>query len=201
MAYNIMVKKMNNQELLNSQNYLFQFDQILNQMSSRMLNTPTSDNITINFIKAMIPHHQAAIYMCQNLLRFTSYPPLENIARQIIRTQTKGINQMRQILNSTPNYENPNIDINYYQYNFFNITNSMVSKMVSSIRSSNINRNFVSEMIPHHEGAVAMCQNLLNYNINPSLVQVAREIIEQQSVGIIKLKQIQNELKNMQQLY
>lgn len=190
---------MNNQELLNSQNYLFQFDQILNQMSARMLNTSMSDNITINFIEAMIPHHQAAIYMCQNLLRFTNYPPLENIARQIIRTQTKGINQMRQILNSTSNYENPNIDINYYQYNYFNITNSMVSKMVSSIRSNNINLDFVSEMIPHHEGAVAMCQNLLNYNINPSLVQVARTIIEQQSVGIIKLKQIQNELKNMQQ--
>jgi len=189
---------MNNQELLGSQSYLFQFDQILNQMATRMLNAPISNNITAYFIETMIPHHQAAIYMCQNLLRFTNYSPLERIARQIIRTQTNGINQMRRILNSTSNYGNPNIDVNFYHYNFFTITNSMISKMVSSIRSNNINLNFVSEMIPHHEGAVAMCQNLLNYSINPNLAQVARDIIQQQSAGIIQLKQIQNELKNMQ---
>ena len=45
-----------------------------------MLSAQITDNITINFITTMVPHHQAAIYMCQNLLRFTNNEPLKNIA-------------------------------------------------------------------------------------------------------------------------
>lgn len=81
--------------------YLYAFYQILNTMEDKMLNAPVTDNITINFIRAMIPHHQAAIYMCENLLRFTDYKALEEVARNIISTQTRGIKNMREIAMTT----------------------------------------------------------------------------------------------------
>ena len=66
--------------------------------------------------------------------------------------------------------------------------------MTNSLRSNNINLNFISEMIPHHEGAIAMCQNLLQYNIDPRLRVVAENIIKEQSQGVQDLYEIRNML-------
>lgn len=83
--------------------YLYAFYQILNTMEDKMLNAPVTDNITINFIRAMIPHHQAAIYMCENLLRFTDYKALEEIARDIISEQNDGVKELENIRRNLEN--------------------------------------------------------------------------------------------------
>ena len=66
--------------------------------------------------------------------------------------------------------------------------------MKNSSRSNNINLNFTSEMIPHHEGAIKMCNNLLKYSIDPRLVKVAESIIKEQTEGVSKLKEISKRL-------
>ena len=171
------MKNVNQKEISQAKEYLFDFDQILNQMSFRMLDVPISEDITVNFIRSMIPHHLAAVYMSQNLLKYSNNTSLQEIAQNIITTQTKGIQQMKSILNTTQGYGNSYIDVNMYQSRFFHITTSMVTKMVSSIRTHFIDMNYIKEMIPHHEGAVLMCENLLQYHIDPRLKQVAQSII------------------------
>ena len=159
-----------------------------------MLNTAITNNITINFISTMIPHHQAAIYMCENLLDYTNYQPLQEIAKNIISMQTKGIEQMREIAMTTYGYSNNRKDVRFYEKNYFCITRQMICKMKNSLRSENINLNFISEMIPHHEGAVQMCENLLKFSIDPRLANVAKNIIYEQSEGIRQLKEIEKML-------
>ena len=66
--------------------------------------------------------------------------------------------------------------------------------MKNSPRCVNINLDFVGEMIPHHEGAIQMCNNLLQYRIDPRLADVARTIIEEQSRGVKELEQIRRML-------
>lgn len=73
----------------------------------------------------------------------------------------------------------------------------MICRMRNSLRSNNINLNFVSEMIPHHEGAIKMCENLLKYKIDPRLEVVARDIISEQSEGVEELENIRRNLENM----
>ena len=182
------------QKMSNSKTYLARFDQILNEMASKMLSANITDSITINFIQCMIPHHQAAIYMCENLLRYTNYRPLQEIAHNIIEMQTRGIKQMREIASTTKGYKNSKQDVSCYMKRYYEITKSMICRMKNSLRSANINLNFVSEMIPHHEGAIAMCENLLDYCIDPRLVNVARTIIQEQSQGVRELKNIRAEL-------
>lgn len=177
--------------------YLNRFDEILCQMKDKMLSTYITNNITINFIETMIPHHQAAIYMCENLLKYTEYDPLINIARNIIVTQTKGIEQMKEISMSTYGYLNSKCDVKHYEKSYFCITKNMICKMKESLRSNNINLNFVSEMIPHHEGAILMCENLLKYCIDPRLKIVAENIIEEQTNGVKDLKQIRKDLQTI----
>lgn len=174
--------------------YLSRFQQILDNMSYQMTSVSMTNNITKNFIRTMIPHHQAAIYMCQNLLQYTTYQPLIKIAYDIISTQTKGIKEMQEILRTTVDYSNTTRDVNRYLDRYYEITYYMIQRMQNSLQSSNINLNFVSEMIPHHEGAIAMCRNLLQYPIDPRLRRIANSIIEEQSRGVQQLKQIQKNL-------
>lgn len=188
---------MNCQSVTETRKYLYEFFQILNNMENKMLNAPITDNITINFIRAMVPHHQAAIYMCQNLLRFTNYEPLEEIARNIISTQTKGIADMREVAITTSGYSNTRRDVNLYEKAFLCITKKMICRMRNAPRSNDINLNFVNEMIPHHEGAIRMCENLLKYRIDPRLIEIANSIIKEQSEGIKQMEEIRIVLEKM----
>lgn len=185
------------EDVQRARRYLERFDQILCEMANKMLSANFTNNITLNFIECMIPHHMAAICMCENLLNFTNYEPLQRIANDIIRTQTRGIEQMSEIARTTCGYNNSECDVNRYIRRYFAITRNMICRMRNSPRCININLNFVNEMIPHHEGAVQMCNNLLQYCIDPRLRNVADSIIREQTEGIRQLKQIRNCLCNM----
>lgn len=185
---------MQNQRVIMARKYLARFDEILNQMADKMLSQEFTSSITINFIRCMIPHHQAAIYMCENLLNYTRYEPLQKIANGIIQMQTRGIEQMREIECTTYGFNNMPKDVNNYIDRYLSITKNMIEKMKDSPRCVNINLSFVNEMIPHHEGAIAMCENLLQYYIDPRLKQVADSIIREQSQGVKELKEVQKNL-------
>ncbi len=179
-----------------SEIYLTKFYNILGNMSYRMISVEMINNITINFIRTMIPHHQAAIYMCQNLLNYTNNQKLITIAQNIISMQQRGINQMKEILETTPEYISNTNQINDYLDKYYRILNRMTVRMRKSLQSPNIDLDFISEMIPHHEGAIEMCQNLLEYPIDKRLEKVAQNIIDEQSKGVEELKQVRSNLQS-----
>ena len=78
--------------------YLCCFYEILDNMIEEMTSAKLTNSISHNFIVQMIPHHQAAIKMSQNILQYTTLLPLQNIAKNIISEQTKGIESMKEIL-------------------------------------------------------------------------------------------------------
>ncbi len=180
----------NYKQVSNANQYLMRFDEILCQMADKMLSSKITNSITLDFIQNMIPHHQAAIYMSENLLKYTNYPPLQNIARDIIKMQTNGIEQMQEIARTTRGYINSQINVNNYYTKYLSITKNMINEMKNSLRTPNINLDFVTEMIPHHKGAIAMCENLLQYCIDPRLKCVANTIIKEQSEGVRELENI-----------
>ena len=179
---------------VNTKEYLKKFDKIVDNMANQMLSQNIVNNITLDFIRCMIPHHQAAIYMCENLLKYTNYIPLQEVAHNIIKEQTKGIEQMKHIAETTRGYYNTRREVNWYIRKYLQITHNMIDRMRNAPRCENINLNFVNEMIPHHEGAIEMCKNLLQYRIDPRLVKVARYIIEEQSEGVRRMENIRKTL-------
>lgn len=185
---------MQNSQVMREKKYLYQFDQILNQMTEKMLSQNMTNSITINFIKCMVPHHQAAIYMSENLLEYTTYEPLREIANNIIKRQTEGIEQMEEIARITYGFQNMPQDVKCYIEKYLEITKNMIEKMKNAPRCININLNFINEMIPHHEGALAMCENLFQYRIDPRLKLVADSIVKEQSKGIEELKELRRKL-------
>ena len=187
-------RNMEYQSVFEMKEYLRRFDQILCEMSNRMLLFSTTSNITINFIECMIPHHEAAISMSENLLTYTNYKPLYEMANNIIQVQTRGVQQMKQIVRTTQTRANFPNHVTSYENEYLRITKKMISKMKDSLRIQNINIDFAAEMIPHHEGAIEMCSNLLKYPVDQRLKLVAEDIIKEQTNGIKKLKCIQEEL-------
>lgn len=185
---------MNCKKIQYTRNYLRRFDEILSQMSNEMFTKNIVNNITLDFIECMIPHHRAAIYMSENLLKYPTYYSLEEVAKNIIQMQTREIKQMEEIANTTYNYESTREDVSGYIKRYLEIVKNMVYKMKNSPRCLNINLDFIGEMIPHHEGAVEMCNNLLKYCIDPRLKELAQQIIAEQSEGIKQLTIIKRNL-------
>lgn len=177
--------------------YLIRFDQIVDQMADKMLSVKFTNHITLNFIECMIPHHQAAIYMSENLLENTNYQPLQEIAKNMIKKQEAGIEQMREIARTTTSrFSNSPQDVKCYMEKYLEITKDMIDRMKNRPKYMNISLNFMNEMIPHHEGAMAMCKNLLPYYIDSRLKNVAESIIQEQSKGVSELEEIRRALCN-----
>jgi uncharacterized protein (DUF305 family) len=188
------VREMQNRQVMRARKYLCRYDEIIKEMAEKMLSQEVTNSITINFIETMIPHHQAAICMAENLLQYTTYQPLQEMAKNMIKDQTEGIEQMKEIARTTYGFQNMPQEVNCYQEKYLEITKHMLEKMKNAPRTIYINLDFTYEMISHHEGAIAMCENVLNYRIDPRLKVMADKMIEKQTKEVKDLKEIQKRL-------
>ncbi len=64
-------------------------------MFSAMSNAFSDNCVNCNFIREMIPHHEGAVRMSENALRFSVCPELRPILSAIITSQRQGIRKMR----------------------------------------------------------------------------------------------------------
>lgn len=170
--------------------YLTTFHCILDNMIQGMTEAELTDSISYNFIVQMIPHHRAAIEMSRNLLKYTTFIPLQDIAAQIIKEQTQSIENMRRIVRTCGRTDNCEQDVCRYQEKTGQIMKVMFCHMENACTSNQLNANFMREMIPHHRGAVQMSENALKYPICPELVPILEAIITSQKRGICQMTQL-----------
>lgn len=173
-----------------TENYLDTFQCILSEMIQKMTAAEPGSSISQNFIVQMIPHHEAAIEMSNNLLRFTTCIPLQDIAESIITEQTKSIENMQKILCSCQDQTNRSAELYEYRRKTECIMQTMFSEMGIARSDNNINGNFIREMIPHHQGAIRMSRNALQYPICPELVPILRAIITSQERGVMQMQRL-----------
>ena len=93
------------------------------------MDVPLTDSISHNFIKQMIPHHQAAIEMSQSVLQYTNLAPLQVIAAGIVAAQTKSMEDMRSVLATCREEKSSEQGRNLYQRRFDQITRTMFTDM------------------------------------------------------------------------
>lgn len=173
-----------------AKDYLNRFYCILNEMIHNMTEAELTDSISANFIVQMIPHHRAAIEMSENLLKYTTNIPLQNIALQIIESQTKSIENMQKVQCTCSMLTNCQQDLCQYERRINEIMQTMFSRMENAPDTNQLNVNFIKEMIPHHEGAVKMSETALQYDICPELKPILTAIITSQKRGIMQMQQI-----------
>ena len=187
--------------------YLTCFDQILQDMIRGMTNSRPHGSISGLFIRQMIPHHEAAKRMSENLLQYTAPSskgheccrntyekdiiiPLNKIAKNIIEEQTKSIENMKNAFFCCSEHENNNQQMRRYLFSFRSITQTMFTEMKNAPRTERIPCDFLREMIPHHEGAVKMSENALCFPLCPQLIPILDAIIISQKEGIRQMQKL-----------
>lgn len=170
--------------------YLCRFYEILDTMIREMTRVPLTDSISHNFILQMIPHHRAAIEMSKNLLQYTTFVPLQNIAANIVTSQTKSIADMEAAFAACSGVKNTEQELRQYAQQFDQITQTMFSDMENARATNNINADFMREMIPHHEGAIRMSRNALRFPICPALKPILEAIIVSQTQGVRDMQRL-----------
>lgn len=165
-------------------NYLDAYYHILDEMKREMTSAARTGSISRDFITQMIPHHRAAVEMCENVLGYIESGPVSDLARTIIRQQTQGIAQMNAILCPCGTVCNAPQEVCRYLRRNVCALNTMFSAM-AHVSGMGVEQNFLREMIPHHEGAVQMSENALRFCICQPLRPILQNIIavQEQEIG------------------
>ena len=173
-----------------SKHYLCCYYQILDEMIQGITTAKLTQSISRNFIVQMIPHHQAAVRMCRNLLEASDNTPVRRLAQRIITQQTQGIEAMEGLVDSCGQLTNPQMDLRLYHRRMDLIFREMFTRMGDAPEGNRLNAIFLQQMIPHHRGAVRMAHNALRYEVCTDLVPALRNIMDTQNREIRQMQSL-----------
>jgi len=159
--------------------------------SSRGNQTKTA--VDSHFIEQMIPHHDDAILMANLALEKGNHQEIKQLAQDIQRTQSAEIDQMRQWYKSWFNKDVPDA--------FSGTSHGMGSGMmhggmmgdatdIDSLKTTaDFDKEFIEQMIPHHQMAVMMAQMLQGTTNRPEMKKLAQNIIDAQTREINSMRE------------
>lgn len=81
-----------------SQNYIKDYDEIKSTMFKEMESVPLTGTSDETFLRQMIYHHEGAIAMSKNILKYTQNAKLKSLAENIVTTQSQGVDEMKNLL-------------------------------------------------------------------------------------------------------
>lgn len=155
----------------------------MHAMMDRMMAMPKTNDPEIDFIKMMIMHHEGAISMSEVELEAGSNDSLKRTAQKIITEQQEEIQQFNTILaqltvdNSDPEFTMEQMD---------NMTKG--GKVADQqIITGDIDNDFATLMIVHHQGAIDNASAYLHHGNNTELKSMANSIIKAQVMEIQEL--------------
>lgn len=148
---------------------------------------PNSTTMDAHFIEQMIPHHEDAITMSKIALEKANRPEVKELAQNIITSQSKEINQMKEWYNDWFGREVPTGDDVMGQHGMMGRGSMHMGRMGNETdvtrltTAADFDTAFVEEMIPHHQMAVMMASMLKNATSRPEMQQLAENIITTQT--------------------
>ena len=177
------------------QGYNEDYKTIFNNMKKAMNTAPNTDNYNLNFVLEMTPHHEGGINMAKAIVKYGSNPEVKKIAENIITSQEAQIPIMKELASKFEK-EKPSDKQNNKNYiNEYNkVKETMFNQMESVTITNDADVNFLQQMIYHHEGAIAMANNILKYTKDPELKKLAEIIVSSQSNGVKEMRALLKKL-------
>lgn len=158
--------------------------QLMDGMMTRMHQQKSTGNNDIDYANMMLQHHQAAVDMAKLQISKGKDDSLKSFSQQVIDAQQKEIALMAEFISRG----NPQRSANSAAFKKA-INETMDIMMTPQVPVHNdIDKDFVEQMIPHHQAAVDMAKVYLQFGTDASLKKMSNDIIASQSSEIEWLK-------------
>jgi len=128
-----------------------------------------------HFIVQMIPHHEGAIDMAKLALERSKRPEILSLAARIIQAQEQEIGEMKRWYQDWYGSAPPPGSMGMHMAGMTGDTDAL-----KKISETDFDREFMEQMIPHHEMAVMMAQ-MIKSSERPEMRQLADNVITSQS--------------------
>ena len=167
-----------------------------------------------HFIEMMIPHHQGAIEMADLAISSAKRPEVKKLAEAIKQDQTREMQQMQtwykqwygkavpatpmagmgmtgmnQGTGQTPNSGTMGTGQGMTNMGMRRDMMGMEMDLEALKNAPDFDREFIRQMIPHHQMAVMMAQMVSNSSTHPEISTLAESITKSQSAEIQQMRQ------------
>ncbi len=159
-----------------------------------MMETETTKNsVDATFIEGMIPHHEGAIEMANLALLNAKTDEVKNLSKDIISSQQTEIDEMNawykewfgeDVPVSSTSPSSMTIEGGHGMMHM----DSMSGDMAELEASTEFDKDFVKQMIPHHEMAIIMAQTMLRTTSRNEMKTLAQSIIDAQTMEIEQMR-------------
>lgn len=150
-------------------------------------------NIDAHFIEEMIPHHESAISMSKLALQRATHQELKDLAQNIINSQSKEIDQMKAWYKE---WFGKDVSVESDNETHGMMGGQMGMGMMDDdvdlsnlANSTDFDKRFIEEMIPHHQMAIMMASMLKTSTERDEMRQLAENIISTQSKEIGQMRE------------
>jgi uncharacterized protein (DUF305 family) len=149
----------------------------------------------VAFAQNMIPHHQQAVELAAMVPSHSTNHELIVVAKHIGIDQRAEIGILTDLLSewhepvSMPMHGGMNMDGGMH---VDGMVDSATMKRLPSLTGPEFDQLWMTSMISHHEGAIAMAQNEIARGQNPHAISVATNIIPAQQFEIARMNRMLN---------
>lgn len=158
-------------------------DNKMTDMMNKMNEMKMTGNTDVDFVNMMIIHHQGAIDMASSEVSSGKNADIKSFANDIIKDQTKEIAAMKSWLDKNKDKKSATGD------NSRKLMESMNSMMNPDMKmSGDADKDFLTMMILHHQGAIDMSGVEINNGTDPEIKKMSQEIITKQKAEIEQMK-------------
>lgn len=142
--------------------------------------TPSANASDSMFVKAMIPHHESAIEMAKLAKTRSKRAEVLELSAAIIKTQQAEIDELREMVNEMPATNDSMMDDNQMS--------AMNSEVEDLAAAEDFDQAFIDAMIPHHQSAIEMAEQVLTSGESVEVQRLAQNVISAQQREIAQME-------------
>lgn len=174
--------------------YMEDQDIIMNRMMQDMELTDDTGNAALDFIAGMVPHHAAAIDMAESYLKHGGeHKKLKPLAQSIITAQRDEITEMETLYQEiTASGKKDQAQADAYREAYQKMMTGHHGHDMGISSRTSIDAAFAEGMLMHHQMAVDMAKDILEYTDESAVLELARQIIDTQEAEIKEMQDVLN---------
>ena len=151
----------------------------MNNSMMKMEDLKQTGDFDYDFANMMIAHHEGAIAASQIEVSKGSNAQVKGWAQKIIDAQKNEIAQLQDFVKNYKTPEEKKENVNAHN-ELHEINEKMQEDMKQMQMTGNMDKDFVTMMIMHHQAAVDMAKDELSHGKNADLKKMAQKIIQDQ---------------------